>query len=125
MTAFVGGHAGTFSVICHECAEGPRRYEFAEMHTTRLDTYNEARGVAGAHNEKFHSDEVPHVVVTEWNTDHDGRAIDPTVEAYPYTVHGPFPTFAAAKQWMDNSYPDDTDIHEQVVAPLNTPEENA
>lgn len=58
-------------------------------------------------------------VETEWNTDFDGRQIDPAKEEYPRTLHGPFLSEAEAKAWMD-AYPDDKDIHEMSTVTLNS-----
>jgi hypothetical protein len=59
------------------------------------------------------------VVEIEWNTDFDGREIDPAKEEYPRTLHGPFLDEAEAKAWMD-AYPDDTDVHEMSAVTLNS-----
>lgn len=53
-----------------------------------------------------------YLVRISYNTDFDGRQIDPGKEEYPQTFHGPFDSEAEAVEWME-SYPDgDTDIAE-------------
>ena len=59
------------------------------------------------------------MVEVEYNTDWDGRVIDPKEEVYPRTFHGPFFTEAEATEWMDHFMPDSTDIHDIRVSVLN------
>lgn len=58
------------------------------------------------------------LVKIEWNTDFDGREIDPEKEAYPATFHGEFFSPEEAQEWMD-AYPEDTDVHDMFTVPLN------
>jgi hypothetical protein len=59
------------------------------------------------------------VVEVEYNTDHDGRVINPELEDYPRTVHGGFYSKEEADEWAEGFCPDDTDINEVRVIPLN------
>lgn len=62
------------------------------------------------------------MVRTDYNTDHDGRVLDLTVEEAPSTFHGPFPTETAAMHFITDVWPDgDTDVHDQVVVFVNDP----
>jgi hypothetical protein len=65
--------------------------------------------------------DMPWVVFKVWNTDFEGRKIDPTKEEYPVTVHGLFENQELAETWM-NDEPDDTDTHDVFSAPLNPPD---
>jgi hypothetical protein len=58
------------------------------------------------------------MVIVEYNTDFDGREIDPAKEEHPRTFHGPFTDMDEASKWMD-AYPDDTDVHDMTAVPLN------
>ena len=52
------------------------------------------------------------IVEVEYNTDFDGREIDPAKEEYAKTFHGAFDTIEEATAWMD-AWPDgDTDLHD-------------
>lgn len=59
------------------------------------------------------------LVKVEYNTDHDGREIDPAKEEYPVTLHGPFKDDAEAHAWADAYEPDSTDIHDVHFITLN------
>lgn len=59
-----------------------------------------------------------YAVEIEYNTDFDGREIDPGKEEYPRTLHGPFLTKDLAIKWLED-YPEDTDVHDMSVIPLN------
>jgi hypothetical protein len=59
------------------------------------------------------------MVHIQYNTDHDGRDIDPEHEEWPETFHGPFYSQQEAADWC-NDYPDgDTDIHDMYVKCMN------
>jgi len=59
------------------------------------------------------------MVHIQYNTDHDGREIDPEHEEWPETYHGIFETQQEAADWC-NAYPDgDTDIHDMYVKCMN------
>jgi hypothetical protein len=60
-----------------------------------------------------------YAVEVEYNTDFDGRRIDPGKEDHPRTLHGPFTTQEEADKWAESYGPDSTDIHEVRVVPLN------
>ena len=59
------------------------------------------------------------IVRVEYNTDFDGRQIDPAKEEYPCTFHGTFESEDEAVEWMDAFCPDDTDIHEATAMVMN------
>jgi hypothetical protein len=59
------------------------------------------------------------MVKIEYNTDFDGREIDPGKEEYPVTFHGVFYSLQEAADWM-NAYPDgDTDIADMTAQCIN------
>lgn len=57
-------------------------------------------------------------VQIDYNTDFDGRWIDPEVEDYPQTFHGPFTSLDEAAAWMED-YPEDTDVNDMRATVLN------
>lgn len=60
------------------------------------------------------------IVEVTYNTDPDGREIDPNKEDYPRTLHGPFVDEDEANAWI-YAYPDgDTDIEDMVPIQLNS-----
>lgn len=70
-----------------------------------------------------------YLVRIEWNTDFDGRAIDPGKEEYPASYYGPFLSEDEAVEWM-NAYPEDTDVYDMTSIVCNNvrpthPKENA
>lgn len=58
------------------------------------------------------------MVKVEYNTDFDGREIDPGKEEYPCTFHGEFFSEQEADEWL-MAYPDDTDVHEITIVNMN------
>ena len=60
-----------------------------------------------------------YLVKVEYNTDYDGREIDPLKEDYPVTLHGPFDTVEDATEWMDGWPDGDTELHEISVITMN------
>jgi hypothetical protein len=59
------------------------------------------------------------MVHIQYNTDFDGREINPEHEEYPETFHGPFHSQQEAADWC-NAWPDgDTDIHDMYVKCMN------
>lgn len=60
-----------------------------------------------------------HLVRFEWNTDYDGRRIDPGKEPYPETWHGPFATAEAAQTFAQDAFEDDTDVHDVTTGVIN------
>lgn len=62
-----------------------------------------------------------YVVIFEYNRDENNVWVPDNV-AGPITIHGPFNTEEAAIEWMNNQ-PDDTDVREAHVAPLNDPKD--
>lgn len=59
------------------------------------------------------------MVRIEYNTDHDGRWIDPETEAYPETLHVGFHTKAEAFAWMDARTDGDKDVHDAFALMVN------
>lgn len=56
-------------------------------------------------------------VQTVWNTDADGAWVEDE-DAKPSTFHGPFDGIAAAARWMEDAFPDDTDVYDMFAVPL-------
>lgn len=60
-----------------------------------------------------------YVVEIHYNTDFDGRQIDPGKEEHPRTLHGDFKDLEEAMAWMEG-YPDgDTDIYDMTAIVMN------
>lgn len=64
----------------------------------------------------------PWVVETTYNTDPEGKPVEEWDDSNR-TLHGPFPSQAAAEHFMNDEWPDgDTDVREQIAFQLNSPE---
>lgn len=46
-----------------------------------------------------------------WNTDAEGRPVEPLQDDSPISYYGPFSNIEAAVAWMDD-YPEDTDVYD-------------